>query len=127
MSSTTSSSSASSISSLSLKGALASTPAPTLRAASRTAWSAVKRHAREHHEGVNGAYDAYYGQGVRTLSSSSSAGSRSEDEEKASLRAAAREAWQAVARRAAEHHASVSGAHELLYHGRSAGEVRYQL
>lgn len=24
-------------------------------------WGAIKRHAKEHHEGVNAAYSAYYG------------------------------------------------------------------
>lgn len=26
-----------------------------------TIWGAIKRHAKEHHEGVNAAYAAYYG------------------------------------------------------------------
>ncbi|KAH3962445.1 hypothetical protein HBH70_162130 [Parastagonospora nodorum] len=26
-------------------------------------WSSIKRHVKEHHEGLNGAYATYYGQG----------------------------------------------------------------
>jgi hypothetical protein len=29
----------------------------------RGIWSFIKRHAKEHHEGVNSAFAAYYGQG----------------------------------------------------------------
>lgn len=32
----------------------------------RRAWEAIKKHAREHHASVNGAYEVYYGQGTST-------------------------------------------------------------
>jgi hypothetical protein len=32
----------------------------------RSIWSTIKRHAKEHHDGVNAAFAAYYGQGEVT-------------------------------------------------------------
>jgi hypothetical protein len=89
------------------------------------AWKAVKRHAKEHHESVNGAYAIYYGgAGAATAPSVAPVKSLPKESFETDRTAvsqetvsSAKKAWQGVKKHAKEHHASVSAAHATYYGG----------
>jgi hypothetical protein len=89
------------------------------------AWKAVKKHAKEHHESVNGAYATYYGAGTSaaplvTLPVKYVPKESFETERTAVNKESvsnAKKAWQAVKKHAKEHHASVNAAYGTYYGG----------
>ena len=89
------------------------------------AWKAVKKHAKEHHESVNGAYATYYGAGTSTVPSVTAPAKYVAKESFETERTATNEesvsnvkkAWQAVKKHAKEHHASVNAAYGTYYGG----------
>ncbi|KAF2792787.1 hypothetical protein K505DRAFT_325933 [Melanomma pulvis-pyrius CBS 109.77] len=93
------------------------------------AWKAVKKHAKEHHESVNGAYASYYGAGTLVPTSVhgsavlQSAPRKSDEsertEESGKSVGSVKKSWQAVKQHAKEHHRSVNAAY-ALYYGPSA-------
>jgi hypothetical protein len=89
------------------------------------AWKAVKKHAKEHHESVNGAYATYYGAGIYTVPSVAAPVKSLPKESFETERTATNEesvgnvkkVWQAVKKHAKEHHASVNAAYGTYYGG----------
>jgi hypothetical protein len=88
------------------------------------AWKAVKRHAKEHHESVNGAYAAYYGAGSSTVPSVAPVKSLPKESFETDRTAVSedtvssvKKVWQGVKKHAKEHHDSVNAAHATYYGG----------
>jgi hypothetical protein len=93
----------------------------------RNGWNAIKRHAKEHHESVSLAYQAYYGvptggvvtqRHMQQLPNAAAAGpssSASSAASSSSPRSSFDRAWGSVKRHAREHHRSVTAAHAALY------------
>ncbi|KAF2269976.1 hypothetical protein CC78DRAFT_528505 [Lojkania enalia] len=42
------------------------TPSTKSPSITKKMWESIKKHAKEHHESVNAAYEVYYGQGYNT-------------------------------------------------------------
>ncbi|ETS73789.1 hypothetical protein PFICI_14735 [Pestalotiopsis fici W106-1] len=86
------------------------------------AWTAVKRHAKEHHQSVNAAYASYYGTtgaplpvsntNTPTAAKSPAASTTSAAE---SPRSSVDKAWGKVKKHVKEHHRSVTAAHAAYY------------
>lgn len=89
------------------------------------AWKSVKKHAKEHHESVNGAYATYYGAGASAVpvvaAPIKSVSKESFETERTAVSGesvgSVRRAWQGVKRHAKEHHASVNAAYGTYYGG----------
>lgn len=91
------------------------------------AWKAVKKHAKEHHESVNGAYASYYGAGtsvpmsvhgsvvLKSVPRKSEESERTEESGKSV--GSVKKTWQAVKQHAKEHHQSVNAAYGTYYGG----------
>lgn len=97
-------------------------------------WNSLKKSAKEHHEGVNAAYNAMYAPGVPTPAESrahSAASSRrhsvesvgAHEDEAHEVQAKPRnitKAWNKVKKTATEHHKSVNSAYMSFYGGAAA-------
>jgi hypothetical protein len=93
----------------------------------KSAFKAISKHAKEHHASVQGAYEAYYGIGVKTVPTSTSSSldttsdrpsmesSTSNGTEFSKLSTASASAWAAAKKMAKEHHRSVNAAYALHY------------
>ncbi|KAH8702886.1 hypothetical protein GQ44DRAFT_717153 [Phaeosphaeriaceae sp. PMI808] len=47
-----------------VKSSTSSINTSTISSKANSIWASIKRHAKEHHEATNAAFDAYYGQGA---------------------------------------------------------------
>ncbi|KAF3025059.1 hypothetical protein G7054_g10505 [Neopestalotiopsis clavispora] len=89
------------------------------------AWTAVKRHAKEHHQSVNAAYASYYGTTGAPLpiSNTNSPAAKSPAASVTAAPASVSEtprssvdkAWSKVKKHVKEHHRSVNAAHAAYY------------
>ncbi|KAI9151511.1 hypothetical protein HJFPF1_08715 [Paramyrothecium foliicola] len=87
-------------------------------------WAAVVRHAKEHHESVNGAVNAYYPHTIsqpavsynKSASSASSLAESPASTPSSSRRSSVEKIWDGVKRHAKEHHESVNSAVSVYYH-----------
>ena len=82
--------------------------------------AAITERAKQHHASVQGAYEAYYGAGIRTPSVASASNARSA---RASVASAAPSAdkkastWSKVKQAAKEHHRASNDAYKAYYGG----------
>jgi hypothetical protein len=101
----------------------------------RKVWAAIVRHAKEHHESVNAAVDAYYpspsprsspvssarSPSVVSFSTASSSSSPRQSFEKphrpepSARRSSLEKLWHGVKKHARDHHESVSAAYATYY------------
>lgn len=90
----------------------------------KKAWTALKKHAKEHHESVNAAHSQYYepvhGQAhvPRQIEKTEWVGVESKEaykEEGERGESTARKAWASVKKHAKEHHKSVNAAYSTYY------------
>ncbi|KAF2792796.1 hypothetical protein K505DRAFT_325905 [Melanomma pulvis-pyrius CBS 109.77] len=90
----------------------------------KKAWTALKKHAKEHHESVNAAHSHYYepvhGQAYvpRQMEKTEGVGAESKEvynDEGERGESTTRKAWAAVKKHAKEHHQSVNAAYRTYY------------
>ncbi|KAK9771622.1 hypothetical protein SCAR479_11693 [Seiridium cardinale] len=89
---------------------------PSSTAPLSSAWAAIKRHAKEHHDSVNAAYTTYYG--INTAPQEpvpTSSSSPSPAPVETAHRSSVDKAWSKVKKHAKEHHDSVNAAYTTYY------------